>query len=105
MKKREGVPTKKSAGHTPGPWTYDALQRGGGYKALKTRWTILAPGVDDEVGTVRRGGDIGEANARLIAAAPDMLEALRLCELHLRSNHDGGLADTVRAAIAKAQGE
>lgn len=41
------------------------------------------------------------ANASLIAAAPDMYEALRLVNLELTSVSTGG---KVRSAIAKAEG-
>jgi hypothetical protein len=49
----------------------------------------------------------GAANARLIAAAPDLLAALEA----VTSDHDGmvllndGIADKVRAAIARATGK
>jgi hypothetical protein len=53
-----------------------------------------------------------EADARLIAAAPDLLEALKLCESNisslLASAHPkvyGEWLTVVRAAIAKATGE
>jgi hypothetical protein len=56
-------------------------------------------------------GDVA-ANARLIAAAPDLLEALKLCESNisslLASAHPkvyGEWLTVVRAAIAKATGE
>jgi hypothetical protein len=56
-------------------------------------------------------GDVA-ANARLIAAAPDLLEALKLCESNisslLASAHPkvyGEWLTVVRAAIAKAKGE
>lgn len=60
--------------------------------------------------------DEAEANARLIAAAPDMLEALRLHDVYMDTPQDRGGAfgakaqaraafdDAKRAAIAKATG-
>lgn len=46
------------------------------------------------------------ANARLIAAAPDLLEALCLAHDYLAGNgwDDDPRLDTIRAAIAKATG-
>jgi hypothetical protein len=54
-----------------------------------------------------------EANARLIAAAPDMLKALKLCkhqiqEIASQAGHDPGIYKAytmVEDAIAKAEGE
>jgi hypothetical protein len=57
-------------------------------------------------------GDAMEAAATLIAAAPDLLAALILCEQRLaknKSEHDPGTThpqlDAARAAIAKARGQ
>lgn len=47
------------------------------------------------------------ANARLIAAAPELLEALMLCREHMyvhASNTDDGAFDALVKAIAKATG-
>jgi hypothetical protein len=57
--------------HTPGPWSYaaDSLKDG--------RYSIYHNGPIAYCGdTTARDGD-GEANARLIAAAPEMLAELR----------------------------
>lgn len=71
--------------------------------------------VDDEGCTVCNPSPMGEANARLIAAAPDLLEALRdllsraASELNQTATHDGlANCDAIarcRAAIAKATGD
>ena len=50
-----------------------------------------------------------DANARLIAAAPEMLEALKaalpgVCEAELRGPNGEDVEDLIRAAIAKAEG-
>lgn len=46
-----------------------------------------------------------QANARLIAAAPDLLQVAKdyvlLCQLH---DMEGAVLDAARAAIAKAEG-
>jgi len=103
--------------HTPGPWTYSRSEQYGDWRfyvaqADGARYTphysdvatLIAETVSDE----RRS--IQEANARLIAAAPDLLEALsRLIEIE-----DGpgmavigweGAMERAYAAIAKARGE
>ena len=88
------------AKHTPGPW--EVKQFGGpqisgpaGY-AVRTMWGALH--VDD-----LQGQDA--ANARLIAAAPDLLEALE----ELIGDTEWGCYRATylkaRAAIAKARGE
>lgn len=63
-----------------------------------------------------KGGDMlagycGEHNAHLIAAAPDMYEALNICLGWLTGGLDGDWGDNfgpiavTRAALAKARGE
>jgi hypothetical protein len=114
--------------HTPGPWEVmnatDVFTRlgaecGDGRCAdSKDGWQVA----DCSVG-ITFVGDEGQsltlnecrANARLIAAAPDMLEALRLVDRDERVEYigtgtytitvDGRDLIAIRAAIAKAQGE
>ena len=97
--------------HTPGPWeTYgdDKSDIRPATKAGKNRIIAQCPGYKTE----------RQANARLIAAAPDLLEALQravACGIvPTTSVLDGGAAsyseqvrtaDAIRAAIAKATGE
>lgn len=91
---------------TPGPWK-------AGHR------TVSAPETDERLGLDVRlyGGsrDDNKANARLIAAAPDMLDALEAILPWIPSTTaaEGGAArhsenvraaDMVRAAIAKAKG-
>ena len=94
--------------HTKGPW-----RRSGRFVyALGTGGTNIFST------NVQGGGSTSdaatpeemEANARLIAAAPEMIkalhDALHALEAHLDSNgqvHDGCTADYIRAAIAKAE--
>ena len=86
------------ATHTPGPWEAE-----GDY--------VFAPIVGYDARIARVTDIDSEANARLIAAAPDLLEALR--EAVGWMQHVPGIADSVgqiilddaRAAIAKARGE
>ena len=101
--------------HTPGPWRitdrYGVLtdQVGIDGRTVCTVWTMQQghrpSGVDTEPWPE------GEANARLIAAAPDLLESLReLAELAVLQfgmpppGADGPLQKAL-AAIAKADGD
>lgn len=91
--------------HTPGPWlAYQANSEvGTNYWRIRT----APPGSGD---TLR--GYCGEANARLIAAAPDLLEALlgmvEMFELTgnrlFSLNGKPTTYDKAKAAIAKVEG-
>jgi hypothetical protein len=107
----KGGTSNAASRHTPGPWTWER-HNDEDRRYHSSDWR-LAPGIllpDTESGTP--GGDeIDRANARLIAAAPDLLEALRLAEILYREGILGvpdGFWDKVhnarRAAIAKAEG-
>jgi hypothetical protein len=89
--------------HTPGPWHVDA----GDYKyhiyysrEQSDHYFVEVDGDDD---------DEAKANARLIAAAPDLLAALKA--LLFNAQHGNGLDAHYRAqgealvAIAKAEGK
>ena len=89
--------------HTPGPWTATISQtsEGGDF------WSVY--GADDisiVYITLRKRQELA-ANARLIAAAPELLEALEgLCaevDEHELGNPD--VLRTARAAIAKARAD
>lgn len=99
--------------HTPGPWTYLRNPEG-------TRWIIDAGAFHAIAATAGYEPD-NEANARLIAAAPEMLDALEAVwkySLVIESSVRRGdgpeqyagvlealrLVKEVRAAIAKAEG-
>lgn len=49
--------------------------------------------------------EAAEANAKLMAAAPEMLEALERVAAYLDKEDDQDLVRAVEAAIAKAKGE
>src|SRR5690606_36352395 len=98
--------------HTPGPWTpmvrQPASRADNGLCALAQvwgGWIVVVPSW-----MVDRSGYDAEANARLIAAAPELLEALLAIEEAFVTDH-GALNQTqieairlVDAAIAKATG-
>lgn len=81
--------------HTPGPWAHGKL----GNNA--DQWAVY-----DESGRTIGLSYHGEANARLIAAAPQLLEALWLA---IRVIEKGGLVgpenDVYDAAIKASRGE
>lgn len=79
--------------HTPGPWVY---RRTSGFDYGSTAYWV--PGVCTNVQT--------EADARLISAAPDLLEALKEIVQFMRVDFDDlPMAEKVLAAIAKAEGQ
>ena len=87
-----------SALHTKGPWKIDSGE------ALKVR------NVSGSIAMImqthlrgRRSSDETRANARLIAAAPDMLEALQNLMRHMPDYADTVWIDA-QAAIARATG-
>ncbi len=93
--------------HTPGPWTLEKGHAVGSVIAEAGDYSITAPdGVHDWF-----SADVEMANARLIAAAPELLEALRsladrweiLCEVIKPLINDEAYV-AARAAIAKATG-
>lgn len=66
----------REAGHTPGPWTCEVRRYPNGkLVAIPYLYAPNAPDGQRHLGEV--WGDAPEANARLIAAAPDLLTSLR----------------------------
>ncbi len=90
--------------HTPGPWT---LESRGWDNQLVYGQDDRVPGDRRFIADVSLMFDGAEANARLIAAAPELLEALALVRAHLAEpecaiwRHVHAVMD---AAIAKATG-
>lgn len=92
--------------HTPGPWRLDALH---GHRVVGPK---LAPVANCEVPSAHPAvEDRCAANARLIAAAPELLEAAEhLLQHHrvvklLQSDTGSERVRALRAAIVKARGE
>ncbi len=80
--------------YTPGPWFIEATSRIGHHAVI-----------DGDGFTICNPSPMGEANARLIANAPDMLEALQNLVDYLGADVDNGLDELLtkaRAAIEKA---
>ncbi len=82
-----------TAKHTPGPWEVD-------------HDAIYCAESGDIIAEIDFARDEYSANARLIAASPDLLEALEEARKRLNgAGMLGGPDDPVNAAIAKAKGE
>lgn len=104
---------------TPGPWVAGEVRYAGRVRLVQHDGArgfvaeVQAPVVRDELDETTR-----DANAHLIAAAPEMLDALRFAEIDLErlidridrtgaavaTGHSVVVVDRVRAAIAKAEG-
>ena len=94
--------------HTPGPWLIEAQNSHTGAIATVHNTTDVWVEIWSENWIVTgMGPEEQSANARLIAAAPDLLEALK--EIIAAADGDGwnqldASFATARAAIAKAEG-
>lgn len=85
------------SGHTPGPWKADTFMVMGGEGS---RDRICHVGTTTSLGPARSYETL--ANAALIAAAPELLEALRYSRRWLKpEDHDVAFVDAI---IAKAEG-
>ena len=92
---------KEGMKHTPGPWTYES---GENYPRIFAGRKVIAQAIGNSEET--------EANVYLIAAAPDLLKALKLARAYLGKAVADGLMQNcarppqhalsvVEAAIAK----
>ena len=104
------MPTETSVQHTPGPWSSADTITDGLVVTANAGMTDLADFIADECGHA-----VAVANARLAAAAPDMLAALKDAAAHmeslarhLTSGSDANALDArarqARAAVRKAEG-
>ena len=89
--------------HTPGPWEFRTLKNGWALfpSAAPKNWSlenVICGGEGDYDHLWDKEPD--EANARLIAAAPELYEALRMCLLN--GNLEEQERDMGLAALAKA---
>ncbi|HBP6823498.1 TPA: hypothetical protein L6B08_26940 [Pseudomonas aeruginosa] len=85
--------------HTPGPWHVGGPNKCTIYDKHSQR---LANSFEGVMATQRTDSEC-EANARLIAAAPELLEALQVCIQQITALCSADdVPDQARAAIAKA---
>lgn len=94
-----------SGGHTPGPWKIFTVQDGPNKGQLLGVGQQTGEGVTDAYGGLWGSGPEQMANAHLIAAAPDLLEALILARRYVADVPIVGDADlaVIDAALAKAR--
>lgn len=85
--------------HTPGPWSLSPPM--GSDRIEPWFWVSADATLHLRVAACPAGYRLGEneANAKLIAAAPDLLEALIRCEANCTND---GVGRQARKAIAKA---
>lgn len=88
--------------HTPGPWHVGRKQNHGGTTSAERIVSEDGEAICAELSW----HDDGEANARLIAAAPELLEMLERCEMWLSTAPDGrAMQRACQAVITKATGK
>jgi len=100
--------------HTPGPWKVEP-QLDGEIPISGHSWGSYLEIADIHLGGFEQVDSEAEANARLIAAAPELLEAIKAYEKEHHFNAIQGKPHSsskeasawvrVRAAIAKAEGK
>lgn len=94
--------------HTKGPWEVNAIDDDTQTGEVVV-WELLEGkviGAEIVVPSIWLDDEQAIANANLITAAPDLLDALEGCLEALRAyNPECGQAMMARAAIAKAKGE
>jgi hypothetical protein len=96
--------------HTPGPWKYALAVVNNAPNIY-----VVTTGKWGAANIAQCSEDSGEANARLIAAAPDLLAALDALYSYCHGNvpffgdaedrEQRAVVDQVEAAIARAKGE
>jgi hypothetical protein len=82
--------------HTPGPWAAEYVGDSGGENPVEVWEVVSYPGF------LRVAEHMSAKDARLIAAAPDLLETCM--QIVSRGIADAGTINKCRAAIAKATG-
>lgn len=94
---------------TPGPWHWDSDPvKNDPHNRVRYRVTALGKTITQVYYSSYEGGPTNaEADARLIAAAPEMAEALEQCLGNLKAlgAENGWGSEAARAALARARGE
>lgn len=98
------IPTKKKPTHTPGPWQYfdDVVRGNSGRFAVES----IAHYGNNHTSVYLGSNLSNEADAALIAAAPDLLNVCKMAAENIEEGypHDAStILENLRAAIAKAE--
>lgn len=72
--------------NTPGPWSYRPIPNDS-TDPNRLYWVDDSTGTGAPIADIFNTGDTAEYNARLIAAAPDLLEALIILSDHAREQY------------------
>lgn len=84
--------------HTPGPWTYKRIKYRG-YTAIKS---VIAESGKEVARITDDYSCVEDADARLIASAPDLLEAAKHALVSLRDHpdlHEGTKQELINAIV------
>lgn len=103
----------KEASYTPGPWGMETVRTSCGVCHKVGPWphkwragSTMSACIYDDYPSPPEGTDTMLANARLIAAAPEMFEALEFARGAVNDNeYFADVAAAIDAALAKAKGE
>lgn len=103
--KSQGREMMSEPKHTPGPWKLDEITSSPYWGRVGTAYASIA---DVQLWMSGKSGDnaIALANARLIAAAPELLDALKTARRRmLKYGEDPREIAEITEAIAKAEGQ
>lgn len=95
------------SGHTAGPWVVSCGSIAGMSRALDDSSLVVITG-RDAIAVFSGNEETREANANLVAAAPDLLAALYVARDQIREFLPTALGEaltTIEAAIARAEGK
>lgn len=85
--------------HTPGPWHVDTSSISQ-FNIVDSNLFVVCDTICGE----EKSDEVNEANAKLIAAAPEMLKVLEACQKHHQGGHSE-IGAKIREVILKAKGE
>ena len=105
----KGVSMGKTQGHTEGPWKVELMDSEEGKIRTYREWRIYqGDGIDKPICDIFDVTGVGEANARLIAAAPELLKTAKNLIEALKTPDNVQILGTAilkaAGAIARAEG-